>query len=177
MDSNTWEGSWCRTMTISWIKWAKKRSAIHPLAKPKTRSFWTSRNLSFDRSTREDKPLYLTSFYWEKIVPKPRQKTLSAPSQRLENSISHFDLRPTCPAATAGCCGPPLCIRPIWSCLSVRERRWSCVCSARQRRQLTVVTFVVSKSWCVASEALTRPRWSLQEMQRDIIISDLKTCY
>ena len=51
--------------------------------------------------------------YWKKIVPKPRQRTLSAPSQRLENSISRFDRRPTCPAATTGCYGPPLCIRPI----------------------------------------------------------------
>ena len=41
------------------------------------------------------------------------QRTLSAPSQRLENSISRFDRRPTCPAATTGCYGPPLCIRPI----------------------------------------------------------------
>ena len=49
----------------------------------------------------------------EKIVPKPRQRTQSAPSQRLENSISRFDRRPTCPAATTGCYGPPLCIRPI----------------------------------------------------------------
>ena len=91
----------------------RKRPAIHPLARPKTRSFRTFRNLSFDRSTTEDKPLYLTSFTGKRSSPKPRQRTLSAPSQRLENSISRFDRRPTCAAATTGCYGPPLCIRPI----------------------------------------------------------------
>ena len=40
----------------------RKRPAVHPLARPETRSFRTFRNLSFDRSTTEDKPLYLTSF-------------------------------------------------------------------------------------------------------------------
>ena len=59
--------------------------------------------------------------YWKKIVPKPRQRTLSAPPQRLENSISRFDRRPTCPAATTGCYGPPLCIRP--KCSVLRARR------------------------------------------------------
>ena len=89
----------------------KEATRIHPLARTKTRSFCTFRNLFFDRSTTEDKPLYLTSFTG-KIVPKPTQKTLLAPSQRLENSISRFDRRPTCPAATTGCYGPPLCRRP-----------------------------------------------------------------
>ena len=116
MDSKTWEGSRCRHH-VDFSKWVKKRPAILPLARPKTRSFCTFRNLSFDRSTTEDKPLYLTSFTGKKIVPKPRQRTLSAPSQRLENSISRFDRRPTCPAATTGCYGPPLCIRPISSLL------------------------------------------------------------
>ena len=47
---------------VDFSKCAKKRPAIHPLARPKTRSFCTFRNLSFDRSTTEEKPLYLTSF-------------------------------------------------------------------------------------------------------------------
>ena len=65
MDSKTWEGSRCRHH-VDFSKWAKKRPAIHPLARPKTRSFCTFRNLSFDRSTTEDKPLYLTSFTGKK---------------------------------------------------------------------------------------------------------------
>ena len=68
-------------------------------------------------------PLKINRYIWhsllEKIVPKPRQRTLSAPSQRLENSISRFDRLPTCPAATTGCYGPPLCIRPIGSMRSI----------------------------------------------------------
>ena len=65
MDSKTWEGSRCRHH-VDFSKWAKKRPTIHPLARPKTRSFCTFRNLSFDRSTTEDKPLYLTSFTGKK---------------------------------------------------------------------------------------------------------------
>ena len=83
-----------------------------PLARPKTRSCSTSRNLAFDRSTITWTALS-DILYWKKSSPQPRQRTLSAPSQRLENSISRFDRRPTCPAATTGCYGPPLCIRPI----------------------------------------------------------------
>ena len=65
MDSKTWEGSRCRHH-VDFSKWAEKRPAIHPLARPKTRSFCTFRNLSFDRSTTEDKPFYLTSFTGKK---------------------------------------------------------------------------------------------------------------
>ena len=59
----------------------------------------------------------------EKIVPKPTQRILSAPSQRLENSISRFDRRPTCPAATTDCYEPPLCIRPIVIEMVFAERK------------------------------------------------------
>ena len=65
-DSKTWEGSRCRHH-VEFSKCAKKRPAIHPLARPKPRSFCTFRNLSFDRSTTEDKPLYLTSFTGKKL--------------------------------------------------------------------------------------------------------------
>ena len=66
MDSKTWEDSRCRHH-VDFSKWAKKRPAIHPLvARPKTRSFCTFRNLFFDRSTTEHKPLYLTSFTGKK---------------------------------------------------------------------------------------------------------------
>ena len=65
MDSKTWEGSRCRHH-VDFSKWANKRPVIHPLARPKTRSFCTFRNLSFDQSTTEDKPLYLTSFTGKK---------------------------------------------------------------------------------------------------------------
>ena len=65
MDSKTWEGNRCRHH-VDFSKWAKKRPAIHPLARPKTRSFCTFRNLTCDRSTTEDKPLYLTSFTGKK---------------------------------------------------------------------------------------------------------------
>ena len=53
---------------------------------------------------------------WHPLLEKNRPKAKAkdtASSQRLENSISRFDRRPTCPAATTGCYGPPLCIRPI----------------------------------------------------------------
>ena len=60
------------TMSISQSE-RRKRPAIHPLARPKTRSFCTFRNLSFDRSTTEDKPLYLTSFTG-KNRPKAKAK-------------------------------------------------------------------------------------------------------
>ena len=63
----------------------------------------------------------------KKIVPKPRQRTLSAPSQRLGNSISRFDRRPTCPAATTGCYGPPLCIRPIGARCEAAKQNLTCV--------------------------------------------------
>ena len=61
MDSKTWEGIRCRHH-VDFSKWAKKRPAIHPIARPKTRSSCTFRNLSFDRSTTEDKPLCHSQF-------------------------------------------------------------------------------------------------------------------
>ena len=56
----------CARCARFWSDHWKKQPAIHPLARPKTRCFCTFRNLSFDRSTTEDKPLHLTSFTGKK---------------------------------------------------------------------------------------------------------------
>ena len=63
-------------------KWAKKRLAIHPVARPKTRGCSTSRNLAFDRSTIEHELLYLTSF-----TEKKKKNRLKA---KVEDAVSSF---------------------------------------------------------------------------------------
>ena len=124
MDSKTWEGSRCRHH-VDFSKCAKKRPTIHPLARPKTRSFCTFRNLSFDRSTTEEKPLYLTSFTEKKSSQsqgKGHCQLLPKDWKTASHALTGDPVGPTCPAATTGCYGPPLCIRPIvrifgkWKC-------------------------------------------------------------
>ena len=73
-------------------KWAKKRPAIHPLARPRTRSFCTFRNLSFDRSTTEDKLLYLTSVTGKKSSQSQRKGHCQLLPK--DSGKQHLTLRP-----------------------------------------------------------------------------------
>ena len=151
MDSNTWEGSRCRHH-VDFSKWAKKRPAIHPLARPKTRSLCTFRNLSFDRSTTEDKPLYLTSFTGKKSSQSQGKGHCQLLPKDWKTASHALTGDPTCPAETTGCYGPPLCIRPIRrTCVSPTSANLHF--AARTRRRAT--------NSSTDSSAVCRDLWKL----------------
>ena len=56
----------------------------------------------FDRSNREHKPLYLTSFTWKNLTLKPRQRTLSAPSQDWKTASHSSTGDPLAPQVAMG---------------------------------------------------------------------------
>ena len=94
--------------------------------------------------------LKITLSIWHPLLEKNRPKAKAKDTVRsfpkTGNGISRFDRRPTCPAATAGCYGPPLCIRPIamavGMCIVAHNgtelARWTCTSTQSQLFSLLV---------------------------------------
>ena len=78
------------TMSIS----QSERRSDPPLARLKTRSFCTFRNLSFDRSTTEDKPLYLTRLTSFTGKNRPKAKAKDTVSSFPKTGKQHLTLWP-----------------------------------------------------------------------------------
>ena len=78
MDSNTSEGSRCRHH-VDFSKWAKKRPAIHPLARPKTRSFVLSATYPLNEVL-----LKVNRSIWHPLLEKNR------PKAKAKDTVSSF---------------------------------------------------------------------------------------